>query len=52
MKNETKNEIEVLKDLSIRDDKTITKTDKGEVVVVIDSNYYISEAKYQMNQPN
>ena len=49
MKNETKNEIEVLKDLSIRDDKTITKTDKGEVVVVIDSNYYISEAKRQLN---
>ena len=49
MKNETKKEIEALKDLSIRDDKTITKTDKGEVVVIIDSNYYISEAKWQLN---
>ena len=49
MKNETKKEIEALKDLNIRDDKTITKTDKGEVVVIIDSNYYISEANRQLN---
>ena len=49
MKNETKKEIEALKDLNIRDDKTITKTDKGKVVVIIDSNYYISEANRQLN---
>ena len=47
--NLTKNEIEALKELSLRDDIIITKTDKGRVVVIIDVKYYINAANRQRN---
>ena len=47
--NLTKNEIEALKELSIRDDIIITKTDKGRVAVIIDVQHYINAANRQRN---
>ena len=48
--NPTKNEIEALKDLSIRDNIIITKADKGRAVVIIDAVDYISEVNRQLNK--
>ena len=38
-----------MEDLSIRDDITITKTDRGGAVVILDVDDYISEANQQLN---
>ena len=38
-----------LKDLSKRDDIIIANADKGDGVVITDVNYYIREAKRQLN---
>ena len=45
----TKNEIEALKDLSLRDNIIITKADKGGTVVITDNEDYISESNQQLN---
>ena len=47
--NLTKNEIEALKDLSIRDDIIIAKAGKGEAIVIIDIDSCINEANQQLN---
>ena len=39
-----------MKDLTIRDDITITKADKGGAVVIIDIDGYINKAKQQINK--
>ena len=44
-----KNEIEALKDLSIRDDIKFIKADKGGAVVFIDVDDYINEMNRQLN---
>ena len=47
--NLTKNEVEALKELSIRDDIIITKSDKGGVIVIINVDNYINKANWQLN---
>ena len=47
--NLTKNEIQALKDLSIRDDIIITEADKGGAAVIIDADDYINEVNQQLN---
>ena len=47
--NLTKNEVEALKELSIRDDIIITKADKGGVIVIINVDNYINKANWQLN---
>ena len=45
-----KKEIEILKDLSLRDDIiTITKVDKGGAVGIIDAEDYINDTNRQLN---
>ena len=47
--NLTKNEVEALKELSIRDDIIITKADKGGDIVIINVDNYINKANWQLN---
>ena len=47
----SKDENVALKDLSKQDDIIVTNADKGGAVVTMDVNYYIREAKRQLNEP-
>ena len=48
--NLTKNEIDALKNRSMRDDIIITKANKGEAILIIDVDDYINEANRQLNK--
>ena len=50
--NLTKGEQKALEELSKRDDIIITNADKGRAIVIMDTDKYISEAQYQLNDKN